>query len=352
MSRRRVSLADMLDGEPLDEPTHAAPKAPVLGVAQISHNPDNPRGAIDETDQEFLDLATSVDSVGVITPLTVCTAEAFLRHNPQHADRIAGYQYVVVAGHRRLEAARRCGLTEVPAFVNENAAEDPLVWAVAENLLRVGLTPIQEAHTLRVLTDKPPAGRGMSQSKVARGIGKTQAFVSFRIALLGLVPELQAKVASGELGVKAARAYTNLPAEEQLSAYEASLSQPARKATEAPAPANSGLNVPATPPPADTSAPRPAPEPAPVPAPVPSSRNTSGEPGGAAAGQAVAAGGVSVATDAADVPEQRMPDAAAPASVPNVDWHDKAAFTSAIRSVLNKTQVYELAEALLDGLLE
>ncbi|MFD4659663.1 ParB/RepB/Spo0J family partition protein [Kitasatospora sp. NPDC058444] len=346
---RRVNLADMLDGEPLDEPTHAAPRPPVLNVAQIAHNPDNPRGEIDETDQEFLDLATSVENVGVITPLTVCTATAFLRHNPQHADRIAGYQYVVVAGHRRLEAARRAGLAEVPAFVNENAAEDPLVWAVAENLLRVGLTPIQEAHTLRVLTDKPPAGRGMSQSKVAKGIGKTQAFVSFRIALLGLVPELQAKVASGELGVKAARAYTSLPAEEQLGAYEAALVKPTAApvpaAKEAAAPASAGKNVPANPPPAADPAQRPA-DAAPVP-PAPRPESPASGPVGSRtpAHQETA---VAVA-DAADVPEPRAPHAE-PASVPDVDWHDIDAFARAVRSVLDKTEVYELAEALIDSL--
>ncbi|MFF4384560.1 ParB/RepB/Spo0J family partition protein [Kitasatospora sp. NPDC001547] len=346
---RRVNLADMLDGEPLDEPTHAAPRPPVLNVTQIAHNPDNPRGVIDETDQEFLDLATSVESVGVITPLTVCTATAFLRHNPQHAKKIAGRQYVVVAGHRRLEAARRAGLTEVPAFVNENAAEDPLVWAVAENLLRVGLTPIQEAHTLRVLTDKPPAGRGMSQSKVAKGIGKTQAFVSFRIALLGLVPELQAKVASGELGVKAARAYTSLPAEEQLSTYEASLAKPPVASAPAGRPAvppvSSGKDLPATPPPAADPAPRPA-DPAPVP---PAPRLES--PVGATADSRTPTPQETavVVADSGGVPEPRAPHAE-PASIPDVDWHDIDAFARAVRSVLDKTEVYELAEALIDSL--
>ncbi|MCU7827414.1 ParB/RepB/Spo0J family partition protein, partial [Kitasatospora sp. DSM 101779] len=179
---------------------------------------------------------TSIGGVGVITPLTVCSSAAFLKHHPQHAEAVAGRQYVVVAGHRRLEAARQAGLTEVPAFVNDDAAEDPLVFAVAENLLRVGLSPIQEAEALRVLTDKPPAGRGMSQSKVAKGIGKTQAFVSQRIALLELVPELQQKVAAGELGIKAARAFTALPAAEQVAAYEESLAPAVSAPQPVPAP--------------------------------------------------------------------------------------------------------------------
>ncbi|MFJ9846990.1 ParB/RepB/Spo0J family partition protein [Kitasatospora sp. NPDC101155] len=346
---RRVNLADMLDGEPLDEPTHAAPKAPVLSIGQISHNPDNPRGTIDETDQEFLDLATSIENVGVITPLTVCTATEFLRYNPHHSGRIAGHQYVVVAGHRRLEAARRAGLIEVPAFINDKAAEDPLVWAVAENLLRVGLTPIQEAQTLQVLTDKPPAGRGMSQSKVAKGIGKTQPFVSFRIALLNLTPELQAKVNSGELGVKAARAYTSLPPEEQLSAYEASQQQSAQAPVperQAAAPGQTPVVAPGSGAPAGTQVPRPA--------------STARSPQGAATGGASSATASAEASErhvapamlaeaAADVPEQRASHATA-LSVPDVDWHDIAAFVTAIGSVLDKTKMYELAEALIENL--
>jgi ParB family chromosome partitioning protein len=57
-------------------------------------------------------------------------------------------------------------------------------------MLRVDLNPMEQARALQALTDMPPAGKGVSQRKVAAGIEKTQAFVSQRIALLSLTPEL------------------------------------------------------------------------------------------------------------------------------------------------------------------
>jgi ParB family chromosome partitioning protein len=215
---KRSSLADLLGETDNDEAT------PVEGAGRIAldllaANPDNPRGAVDTADPDFAGLQASIESIGVVQALTVCTRRAFLEHHPQHADRITE-DYVVVAGHRRLEAARRAGVADVPVTVDDAAAENPLVWAVAENLQRVGLNPVQEARALRVLTDKPPAGRGMSQGVVARGIGKTQPFVSGRIALLKLALELQDLVAARELKVKRGALLSKLPETEQLAAEQ------------------------------------------------------------------------------------------------------------------------------------
>ncbi|WP_051969113.1 ParB/RepB/Spo0J family partition protein [Kitasatospora azatica] len=340
-----MNLADMLDGEPLDEPTQATPRPPVISVSLIAPNPDNPRGAVDLDDDDFHELVLSVQEVGIISPLTVCTTEAFLRHNPAHAAALRASTYVVVAGHRRLAAAQEAWLKEVPAYVNDSAAEDPLVWAVAENLLRVGLNPIQEAQALRVLTDPPPAGRGMAQTKAARGIGKTQGFVSQRIALLNLDPALQAKIASGELGLKAARSYVSLPREQQMAAYEAQASgyypvmdsaraQPSEKVVAAePVAAASVQPDPETYYPVMESEPSPVPD-APAPAPT------------QAAAQR-AAGATKVA-DAAGVPEPRT--AQGTNAVRDVDWHDVPAFADAIRRVLTQDQIGELAEALINNL--
>ncbi|MEU8927329.1 ParB/RepB/Spo0J family partition protein [Kitasatospora sp. NPDC048545] len=346
---RRVNLADMLNGEPLDEPTHAAPRPPIVGISQIAPNPGNPRGQIDEADQEFLDLAGSIETVGVITPLTLCTASAFLQHNPAHAPQVGDRLYVVVAGHRRLAAAVHAGLSEVPAYVNDEAAPDPLVWAVAENLLRVGLDPIQEAEALRVLTDPPPKGRGMAQTKVAKGIGKTQGFVSQRIALLNLAPELQLKVASGELGLKAARAFVGLPQNEQMVAYAASLSTTTNAVGGAQQKEASESKPPMPQPRITGSA-------------TATGSQSSGErplsatgtyypvmdeesPAATNAAQGRPAAPTAVATP---VPEPREPLAG---SIPlDVDWRDVTAFAAAITQVLDKRQAYALAEALIENL--
>ncbi|MFJ8855687.1 ParB/RepB/Spo0J family partition protein [Streptomyces sp. NPDC102437] len=191
-----------------------------VSVADLSPNPDNPRGDIDPNDPEFQGLKKSVSSIGVAQALTVCTREAFVARHPQHAEAV-NRRYVVVAGHRRLHAAWLAGCEDVPVLVNDDAAENPLVWAVAENLQRVGLNAMQEARTLSVLTLKPPAGQGLSQTVVASGIGKTQGFVSQRVALLKLTPSLQELVLAGKLKVKRAALLAKLPSDEQEAAEEA-----------------------------------------------------------------------------------------------------------------------------------
>lgn len=253
MTPRRVNLADMLEGEPLDEPTEAAQRHPDIHLAlgELAFNPENPREVIDRTDPEFQELLASVTEIGVIAPVTVCTVAAFVKHHPRHAGVLEGAGYVVVAGHRRIEASRLAKRDRIPAMVNDDAAVDPLVWAIAENMLRVDLNPMEQARALQALTDKPPAGKGVSQRKVAAGIGKTQAFVSQRIALLSLTPELQALVASGKLGVKSAREYAALPLDEQAGAYKRDLNKPSSPAAPVSPPPSKAAVTPPTKAPGD-----------------------------------------------------------------------------------------------------
>ncbi|OIV37102.1 hypothetical protein BIV57_12745 [Mangrovactinospora gilvigrisea] len=219
MSPKRTSLADLL-GQ-VDAPDTATESAGRVPVGELAPNPDNPRGAIDASSPDFVELCTSIESLGVVQALTVCTAEAFLAHHPEHTDVVGDAAYVVVAGHRRLEAARLAGVEDIPVSVDDRAAENPLVWAVAENLQRVGLSPLQEAQTLRVLTDRAPAGQGMSQAAAAKAIGKTQPFVSGRLALLKLAPEVQELIERGEVRVKRGGLLAKLPLSDQVAAEQA-----------------------------------------------------------------------------------------------------------------------------------
>ncbi|AEW98995.1 ParB/RepB/Spo0J family partition protein [Streptantibioticus cattleyicolor] len=224
---RRVNLADMLDGEPLEEATEAPPKSDVhLPLAEITDNPENPRGEIDESDDEFRSLVESISEIGVTSPISVCNAEAFLRHHPEHRAVIADAKYVLLAGHRRVHAARIAKRTDVPGFIDDAGARDPLLWALAENGLRQNLNPIQQAEALYRLTEKPPIGKGLSQAKVAKAIGRTQPYISQMLLLRKLVPELQELVVTGVLGVKDARAFARMPTEDQVDAYQRSLEPP------------------------------------------------------------------------------------------------------------------------------
>lgn len=198
-----------------------------IDLKKIADNPENPRGAIDTSDEEFLDLVNSIREIGVTSPISVCNAAAFLKHHEQHRDAVGSADYVLLAGHRRTLAAPLAGRTTVPAQIDDAGAENPLVWALAENGLRVGLNPIQQAQALKKLTDKPPAGRGLSQGKVAKSIGKSQPYISMLTSLLNLLPELQGLVARGELIQREARPIARLPRDEQWAAYEALLAPPA-----------------------------------------------------------------------------------------------------------------------------
>lgn len=117
-----------------------------LPVPAISDNPDNPRNHLRNLD----DTVESVREVGVILPIVVGTVDAYVRNRPDRAgDLDTGAQYVVVDGHRRLEAARRVGLATIPVRVDDarlSTDEKLLESAFIANYHREGMTDLEEAH--------------------------------------------------------------------------------------------------------------------------------------------------------------------------------------------------------------
>ncbi|WP_234427275.1 ParB/RepB/Spo0J family partition protein, partial [Streptomyces capuensis] len=142
--------------------------APLLALDDIADNPENPREVIDTDSAKYKGLLSSIEEIGVTSPITVCSAAAFLSNYPQHQDDVGDQAYVLLAGHRRVSAAREAGLVEVPAYVDDSGATDPLLWALAENGNRENLNPIEQARALYKCTAKPPLGKGLSQGKVAK----------------------------------------------------------------------------------------------------------------------------------------------------------------------------------------
>jgi len=243
---------------------------------------------------------------------------------------------------------------------------------------RVDLNPMQQAHTLGVLTSAPPKGRGLSQGKVAAGIGKTQAFVSQRVALLKLVPKLQELVATGQLGVREARTFARLPQQEQLAAYErptpaepaelqpaATPATPLQPANTEPDPREAGgvgggkagaadgsynpvMGRAGTESFEDEASPSPDEQPADVPEVEPSEGDN--QPGVAQHGQpqaveaAPAAGNSTIPTQQSDSPQEGTTPLSA------VDWHDAQAFAEAIRSELSAQEIRALTEQLTASL--
>jgi len=141
----------------------------------------NPRGEFDE--KQLSELEASIRQSGLITALTV---------------RPNGEGYILVAGERRLIAAERAGLTEVPVVVRRGS--DALAAAIAENLIREDLDPVEEARALERLAGAENLG---THKKLAERVGKSSAFVSERLRLLKLPETAQVLVADGQVPIAA-----------------------------------------------------------------------------------------------------------------------------------------------------
>lgn len=142
----------------------------------------NPRSAPDAEALE--ELTASIRQRGVLQPL-------LLTHDEQGTLRL-------VAGHRRLEAARAAGLHTVPALVRTDA--DLLEHAISENVLRQDLNPIEEAHALQRALKQ---GRH-SQKALAARLGKSTPYVRQRMRLLRLPEQAQQAIAAGQLPLSVA----------------------------------------------------------------------------------------------------------------------------------------------------
>ena len=179
----------------------------------IVGNPSNPRPEEDysDDDPEFAELKASMREIGQLQPLAVVSrpvfekakAEAVAQASPQARKLLREAEWVVVTGNRRLAAARQLGWTRIDIRVQDQLGDeegriDEAV--IIENIHRKALSKIAEAEYLQVMV-----GRHGSQEEVARRIGKSQMYVSQRLALLKLAPDIQEEVDAGTLKVKPAR---------------------------------------------------------------------------------------------------------------------------------------------------
>jgi ParB family transcriptional regulator, chromosome partitioning protein len=147
-------------------------------IDAIDANPSQPRRAFDP---ETLDeLATSIEQIGVLQPLVV---------------RPAGERYELVAGERRLRAAKKAGLTTVPVVVVETDARGSLERALVENLHRDDLNPIEEAAAYKALIDEG----GLTQDELGKRLGRNRVTISNSLRLLELPVAIQRLMIEGRL---------------------------------------------------------------------------------------------------------------------------------------------------------
>ncbi|MDP9468424.1 MAG: ParB/RepB/Spo0J family partition protein [Chloroflexota bacterium] len=163
---------------------------PEIAIDRIARNPHQPRGRFD--DDETAQLAASIAQHGVLQPIVVRAA----------AD--GGYE--LIAGERRLRAARIAGLSHIPAVVRDTAIGESLELALVENVQREDLNAIEEASAYRELIDR----FGLSHEGVARKVGKSRVAVSNALRLLDLAPDTRAAIADGRISEGHGRALAAL----------------------------------------------------------------------------------------------------------------------------------------------
>ena len=150
-----------------------------IPVDALVPNPNQPRVHFDE--ESLNDLAASIKEVGVLQPLLV-------RLLPNKS-------YQLIAGERRWRAAKKAGLTHVPAVVRETDDLTSVENALVENLHRQDLSPLEEASAYQQLIDE----FNMTHDSVAKRVGKSRSAVSNSLRLLGLPASIQGLIADGRL---------------------------------------------------------------------------------------------------------------------------------------------------------
>jgi ParB family chromosome partitioning protein len=162
-----------------------------LAIDQIEPNPRQPRKSYDADDLQG--LADSIAEHGVLQPLVVA--------RPEGEDI-----YVLIAGQRRLEAARLAGLSDVPVILRQATEQQLLEWALIENLQREDLNPIEAAHGYQQLVDD----FGLSHDAIAGRVGKSRSAVSNTLRLLKLTDAAAEAIIQGEISEGHGRALLGL----------------------------------------------------------------------------------------------------------------------------------------------
>lgn len=158
----------------------------LLDIDLISPNPEQPRTHFEP--EQLRELAESIAEHGIIQPLIVSR------------DNDGGYR--LIAGERRLQAARLAGLQSVPVVTREATDSELLELALIENIQRADLNAIEEAMAYRRLIED----YGLTQEETARRVGKNRATVANALRLLNLDQEIRRSLVSGEITEGHARA--------------------------------------------------------------------------------------------------------------------------------------------------
>lgn len=179
-----------------------------IAVGQIQPNPHQPRSKF--ADDKLQELADSIQAHGVIQPLVVNAVES------------GNGTYTLIAGERRLQAARLAGLDQVPVVFREADDQQLVELALVENVQRADLSPLESAEAFLQLHEDFK----LSHKDIAARVGKSRVAVTNTIGLLDLSKEVKEALAANKISEGHARALKALQtAKAQTSALRSILSQ-------------------------------------------------------------------------------------------------------------------------------
>jgi ParB family chromosome partitioning protein len=188
-------LSALIPGAP--EGTDAAGGFLEVPVNAIAPNPKQPRTHFD--DEALAGLATSIREVGILQPLVV--------------RRTRDGRYEVIAGERRLRAAKAAGLPVVPVVLRDSGDEELLRDALIENIHREDLNPIEQAEAFKALL----GDLGLKQEELADRVGVSRSHIANTIRLLGLPLDVQQLLTDDKVTAGHARALLSLGDKEAMS---------------------------------------------------------------------------------------------------------------------------------------
>ena len=166
-------------------------------VNAVGPNPKQPRTRFD--DDTIAALAASIREVGILQPLVV--------------RRAGDGRYELIAGERRLRAAKAAGLASVPIVLRDSEDADLLREALIENIHREDLNPIEQAEAFRALLDE----LGLKQEELADRVGVSRSHIANTIRLLALPLDVQQLLADDKITAGHARAVLSLGDKEAMS---------------------------------------------------------------------------------------------------------------------------------------
>jgi len=164
-----------------------------MDVESLTPNLFQPRKNFDKEKME--ELKGSIEKHGIIQPIVV---------------RKMANGYEIVAGERRLKAAKEIGLKKIPAIIKSINNEKSLEIALVENIQREDLNPVEQANAFKRLIDE----FNLTQQELAEATGKSRALVTNTIRLLKLNPEIQKNISEGKISFGHAKLLLSIEDEE------------------------------------------------------------------------------------------------------------------------------------------